>query len=277
MMKVIQYGQARLEKIVDTPYYTEGPAVDRMGNYYFSTLIGQRIFRIDKDGSIAEWARAGCPNGQFILANGDHLICDSQNNAVLRYAGNGDFIKREIYQSCMGSKIHTPNDVIADAKGNVYFTDSIRSRGKIFFLSVTGEERVAADNLDYPNGLVLSHDGKWLYVSESYKNRVLKIAVDTPGKLADEVHLFAALPCHASGRMEDNLPDGLTLDNAGNVWVAHYGMGAIYKIDVREEIIFAICLPMPLISNLIFIQDGILIVTGGYKEPGPGAVFKVYL
>lgn len=275
-MQIEQYG-ARIEKIVDTPYYTEGPAVDQMGNCYFSTLKGQRIFKINLDGNIAEWVKAGYPNGQFILPNGDHLVCDSQNNAVLRYNENGNFIKREICQTCMGRKIYTPNDVVADSSGHIYFTDSIRSKGKICFLSTSGKEQVVADNLDYPNGLVLSSDEKWLYIAESYKNRILKIAMDTPGRSVGKIHVFVTLPYHASGKMENNLPDGLTLDNEGNVWVAHYGMGAIYKIDADLEKIFSIHLPMPLISNLIFIEDKVLMVTGGYDEPGPGAVFKIYL
>lgn len=271
------YEPTGLEKIADIPYYTEGPAMDDYGNYFFTTLTGGIIFKIDSNGFQSVWAKAGCPNGQVILSDGDHLICDSGKRSIIRYSKDGKFIKNEMDRFCAGLEINTPNDVIVDSSGNIFFTDSIRNKGKVCLLSRDGKEHIIANDLDYPNGLILSQNQKWLFIAESYKNRILKMEVGNTEELLPEIEVFVTLPFNVSGKIEDNLPDGLTLDNKGNIWVAHYGMGAIHKVSIKGEILFSIKLPMPLVSNLIFIDGKTLLVTGGYGEPGPGAVFKIHL
>lgn len=266
-----------IEKIRDLPFYTEGPAMDSKGNIYCTTLSGGAILKIDTENKMSEWAYSDCPNGQIVLPDDDHLVCDVKLAAVRRFDRNGQFIKNEIEKYCDGVEIYCPNDLITDDSGNIYFTDSIRDKGKICFLGVNGERSILADDLDYPNGLVLSFDQKTLYVAESYKNRVIKIALESAGKTKDTIEVFAELPTHSSGKEIDNLPDGLALDRDGNVWVAHYGMQAIHKLSLEGELLASIDTNMPLTSNLFFYNSEVIVVTGGYGEPGPGGVFRVFL
>jgi gluconolactonase len=268
-----------IKKLLDLPFYTEGPAVDRKGNYYFSTLTGRKIGRIDAMGVYSVWGESACPNGQVILPNGEHWVCDPQQAAVSRFDRAGEFKSFVVQRFCANTQVYSPNDLVIDSHQNLYFTDSIRTDGKVFFVGVDGLELVVADGIDYANGLVLSADETLLYVSESLKNRVLVIELAEPGIPKNPAKVFANLPVHTSGNPISNLPDGLAIDYQGNVWVAHYGMQAIQVLSARGEWRFSIDTTLPLTSNLCFIEDNpkrqTLLVTGGYGEPGPGGVVLV--
>lgn len=266
-----------IEKISDLPFYTEGPAMDSKGNVYCTTLSGGAVLKFDAGNKISEWAYSDCPNGQIVFPDDDHLVCDVKLAAVRRFDSKGCFVKNEIEKYCSGIEVYCPNDLITDSNENIYFTDSVRHQGKICFVGTNGEQSILAKDLDYPNGLVLSFDQKTLYVAESYKNRILKIDLESPGRAKDDIEIFAELPMHPSGNETDNLPDGLTLDHDENVWVAHYGMQAIHKLSPEGRLLASIDTNMRLTSNLFFYDQGTIVVTGGYGEPGPGGLFRVFL
>ncbi|CAL1517241.1 SMP-30/gluconolactonase/LRE family protein [Chitinophaga sp. MM2321] len=268
---------SRVEKIADFPFYTEGPAIDSQGNIYCTTLTGGSILKVDRAQRITHWASSDCPNGQIILPNDEHLICDIGQAAIRRFDAEGQFIRNDIEKFCDDIPIHTPNDLVVDASGNIYFTDSIREEGKICFVGIDGTQRILASGLDYPNGLVVSPDQQWLYIAESYKNRIIRIDLKQPGVAMSDIKVFAALPVHPAGKPENNLPDGLTLDAGGNLWVAHYGMQAVHQLSPDGQLLLSINTAIPLTSNLVFVDEYTLIVTGGHGEPGPGSLHKIHL
>lgn len=274
-MKMKSKSYSGITKIADMPFYTEGPAVDSRGNLYCTTLAGGSILKMDAAGGILEWARSECPNGQIILPDDEHLICDVKLSAIRRFDPKGGLIRNEIEGYCSGEMVYTPNDLVADTWGNIYFTDSIRHKGKIFFLGKDGRQHVLAADLDYPNGLVLSRNQQCLYVAESYKNRIISIDLEEPGKAREGYRVFANLPQNESGQY--NLPDGLALDGYGNIWVAHYGMQAIQVLSSDGELLRSVKTGVPLTSNLTFINERTLFITGGFGEPGPGILLKYFL
>lgn len=268
-----------VKKLLDLPFYTEGPAMDAHGNFYFTALTGGFIGKIDREGVYTRWSEGNCPNGQAILENGVHLFCDSREPGIAQYDSSGNFSGFLIKNSCAETSVQSPNDLVMDANGNLYFTDSVRGEGKVFFRSAAGRECVVARNIDYANGLVLSHNERFLYVAESYQNRILVVELTGPGVAGNEPRVFADLPRHKSGDVIRNLPDGLAIDTQGRIWVAHYGMQAIQVLSAEGQWLFSIDTTLPLTSNLHFVQDEQqeqkLLVTGGYGEPGPGAVLLV--
>lgn len=266
-----------IEKLTDWPFYTEGPAIDPLGNIFFTTLTGGKIIKIDKSNRITTWAQSRCPNGQIILKNGHHLVCDVNLKSLVHFDETGKCIKTVFNESSMVQPANCPNDLIMDTPGNIYFTDSVRETGRVYFLDSRGKQKVILDQLDYPNGIALSADEKWLFVAESYKNRIIRVNLISPGKTAEEAHVFVNLPANKSGNETDNLPDGITMDKYGNLWVAHYGMGAIQIISPEGEHLLSIDIQVPLVSNLTFSNEETLIITGGYKEPGPGAILRMKL
>lgn len=264
--------QLKKSEIRDLPHYTEGPAMDDRGNIYCTTLTGGEIKMIDAQNNITTWGSSECPNGQAILSNGDHLVCDSALGSIRRFDCNGRFLRDEIHRMCARVKVEVPNDVVVDQQEGFYFTDSIRYDGKVFYRSATGRETLVISGLDYPNGLSLSHDQTTLYIAESYKNRIIRISINAPGISNGEYSVLADLPVHQSGNAFSNLPDGLAIDDKGLLWVAHYGMNAVHVIDPLRALVKTFDIVFPLVSNVFISKNCQLIVTGGYGEPGPGAI-----
>jgi gluconolactonase len=266
----------KTECLTKIPWYTEGPVVDIDGNVFFTTLLGGVILKLDIKGIVSNWAKAKMPNGQIILDDGDHLVCDSGDRSISRFSSEGEFRGNDIQMDCAGKTIHVPNDLAVDAFGGIYFTDSIRKDGQVFYFSRDGCQRRIASHLDYPNGIALSNDGKFLFVAESYRNRIILISLKSPGITEGEWELFTELPYHPSGDATKNLPDGIKIDLLGQLWVAHYGMHSVHVYSESGKFKKSISTDFPLTSNLCITQNE-LIVTGGYSEPGPGGVLKMVI
>lgn len=260
----------QIDRIV-LPWYTEGPVVDKQGNLYFTTLSdGHIMCMMKQSGDVVKWAKGIKPNGQIILDNGEHLVCDSGDASVKRYDENGQYKGYLIKDTCAGKQIHVPNDLVADGNDGVYFTDSIREHGKVCYVGPDGKQSILAEKLDFPNGIALSPDGKMLFVAESYQNRIIYFPLVEPGVTVGKWDLFSELPKNKNSTGY-NLPDGIKLDKEGALWVAHYGMQAVQKLNKDGNLIKTIMVDFPLPSNLCFTNHQ-LIITGGQGEPGPGGV-----
>jgi gluconolactonase len=265
----------QVQKLADLAFYSEGPVVNSAGEWFVTTLSGGQILRVFPDGRTAVWAPGDCPNGQVVLSNGEHLACESGSGRIASYRADGSFAGYIINRTCGGIPVQTPNDLLVDSEGNLYFTDSVRANGKVFFRGSDGTEKCLADDIDYANGIALNPAQTLLYVAESYANRIRVYDLTTPGN-PGPAYSCIDLPAHSSGDAAYNLPDGLDTDREGRLWVAHYGMQSIQIISPDDTWLFSIDTGLPLTSNLVFISDEPsrkqLLVTGGYGEPGPGAV-----
>lgn len=267
-----------VEKLADLDFYTEGPVIDNDHNFFVTTLSGGKIIQLKNGKEAEQWAVGTCPNGQVILNNGDHWFCDSSTARITAYHPDGSFKAVILENRCAGTRFTTPNDLILDSKENLYFTDSVPENGKVFFLGVDGQEILISDKIDYANGLALNSAEDILYVAESYGNRILAFHLNNERQVTER-HTLIDLPAHSSGNRVQNLPDGLALDREGRLWVAHYGMQAVHIISTEGDLLFSIDTNLPLTSNLAFVKDTPfqkqILVTGGYGEPGPGAVMLI--
>lgn len=265
--------KAKVQMLVHSDFYTEGPVIDREGSIYFTTLAGGKIMKIDRDGSVTNWAESSCPNGQRILSNGDHLVCESEESKVIRIDESGKKVEVAAQGEIEGVPIRTPNDLVVDEGSGFYFTDSIRHSGAVYFIGNDGLKCLVASNVDYPNGICLSKDQTKLFVAESYQNRILIIELDGPGNAASDPKVFCELPSNKKAGKTGNLPDGILMDNSGRIWVAHYGMQAVQVVSPQGSIVATYDTGIPLTSNLCFTKEKSgLLVTGGSGEPGPGFV-----
>jgi len=266
--------QKAIEQLAELSWYTEGPVMDTAGNIYCTTLNGGSIIQIDKRGTISKWAESNCPNGQLILPGGDHLVCESELAAICRFNPNGQFLGYDLQGFCDGQRVFKPNDIAVDHEGGIYFTDSIRHAGKVCYYAPDGRQQIIISTLDFPNGIALSKDCTQLFVAESYQNRILVIPLKSSGIPGGRWEKFSDLPVHSSGEIIKNLPDGIKTDALGRLWVAHYGMQAVQVLSAEGKLINSIETTYPLTSNL-FLHNNEVIVTGGFREPGPGGVLKI--
>lgn len=271
----------KIVKLFEVPNYCEGVVFDHDGNGYISH--GQVVTKFTADGKHAIWAKMRAPNGHKILADGSHLICDGDFNAVLRLDRDGKLMG-QASSMCDGQPLRAPNDLTLDTpNGGFYFTDPGGSDdkkliGTIHYVDGKGRTHLVAKELAFPNGIVLTPDGKKLLVAESKKNRVIAYDVLSPGKVGP-LQVFAELPAK-EGEQIDNQPDGMCLDTEGNLYVAHYGMRQVQVLDPQGKLIRRYPGGNLTTSNVGFSgpKMNVLYITGGLgAESGGGGLFRIEL
>ena len=275
--------KAKTVEMFRVPKYCEGVCFDHAGRGYISW--GKTITRFELDGKHAPWAETGAPNGHKILADGTHLVCDASQHAVLRLSAGGDMLEPASKESG-GKPLRGPNDLTLDtASGGFYFSDPGGSSlanpiGTIHYVDKAGKTTTLDDGLCFPNGIVLTPDGKKLLLAESQKNRVLIYEVTAPGKVGER-KVFAELPMKDAAKGQiDNQPDGMCLDAAGNLYVAHYGMKQVQVLDQSGKLIRQYDGGNTTTSNVAFGGPNMdqLFITGGIgPEAGEGGLFRIDL
>ncbi len=266
-------------EVLRVPSYCEGIVFDHEGNAYISH--GKFITRITPKGKAKVWAEIPAPNGHKVLADDTHLVCD--RGAVLHLDVQGKIIGKASWE-CDGQPLREPNDLTLDpANGGFYFTDPGGSRekpiGTVHYVDAHDRTHLVAGHIHFPNGIVLRPDGKTLLVDESYRNRVLEFPVLSPGKVGP-MRVFADLPSK-QGEQMDNQPDGMCLDEDGNLYVAHYGMRQVQVLDPQGKIIRRYPAGNLMTSNVAFGGPNMdqLFITGGLESEGsgPGVLFRLDL
>ena len=209
--------------------FTEGPALAPDGSILFSD-IGNTMYRYDPmTGQTAVFRKpSGRSNGLMFNQKGELIACEGANTGGGRRIsittgidGAKDGTVKTLADGIDGKRFNSPNDLAIDAAGNVYFTDP-RYVGSdprdldyegVFIVAPGGKVRVATREVQKPNGILVSPDGKTVYVSDNNPqgNRHLcAFAVRPDGTLAER----RVLCDFGTGRGID----GMTLDTAGNIY-----------------------------------------------------------
>jgi gluconolactonase len=241
---------------------------DRDQALYYVEWAGDKIWRL-KDGKkelFAETAEGDGPCGLDQDADGNLWVAMYTSGNMVLYSPEGKELKR--HREGPRGEFVGPNDLVIDQGGGIYFTDSGdfeddwmtgREAGKLYFLSPQGEIALLDENISYANGIALSPDGSRLYVNEHRKNRILAYPVGGPGQIGprevfaqlDDACLSLEEVCFEVG------PDGMTIDAAGHLWVAHYHSGAMLEITPEGAVARKLFLPKgDTPTNASFSADG---------------------
>src|SRR5690242_6431996 len=169
---------AKVEKVWGDGEFTEGPAYGPGGCVYFSD-IGNRILKYDPaSGKTGEYRKpSGRANGLEFDAQGRLIACEGANTGGGRRVSitDKDGTVRTLADRWQGKRFNSPNDLAIDRQGRVYFTDP-RYVGDepreldfeaVFLVSPDGSVRIATREVSKPNGILVSPDGKTVYVSDN--------------------------------------------------------------------------------------------------------------
>jgi gluconolactonase len=240
-------------KVLDNLNFPEGPAWDGKEYLYLSNCYGSWITRFDgnKFDTLAAKTNDSLSiektNGLAIGKDGYIYACEYGYGAILKIALDG---KLEILCSgYAGEKFNRPNDIVIDNSRNIYFTDPKSydpkiPDGRIFRIDIKENKvKLVAEEICFPNGINISPEGKRIYVSESAKNRIISYDIDNYGMLINK-NTFIDLP--------GGDPDGIDIDENGNLYVAHFGGKSLYIISPEGKIIQKIETPGKKPSNTEF-------------------------
>jgi gluconolactonase len=206
-------------------------AFDRGGNLWAGGEAGQ-VYRIDPAGRVEQIANLGSFNaGLAFSPNGELFVCNP-SLGIVHVAPNGQHAVFATHAS--EHKLICPNYPVFDRAGNLYITDSgqwKKRNGALTRFKPDGSGEVVAGDLGYANGLALSADERTLFMVESDTDRVYRFDIGS-----DETPSRACLFAENVGR----LPDGLALDESGNLYASCYASDDIHRmISTGEKTLFA--------------------------------------
>ena len=226
------------EKLRGRAHLLEGPSFDRAGNLHCVDTRMSRIYRIGQDAAWSVLADYdGQPNGLKIHRDGRIFIADRKHGVmVLDPAGGQPEIL--VAGPADGGRFLGLNDLVFSDTGDLYFTDQGRSGlqnpcGRVFRYTADGTLTCLIDTVPSPNGLVLSARGNALFIAVTRANCVWRMELDDP---EHRTGLFVQLP--SAG------PDGLALDEKGNLAVAHPTFGAVWLFSRLAEPLMCIRSPL---------------------------------
>ena len=222
---------------VATKSFLEGPSFDREGNLYVVDIPHGRIFRISPSGKfdvVAEYD--GEPNGLKIHRDGRIFVADYKNGLMRLDPASGAVTP--MLERRRSERFKGLNDLFFGANGDLYFTDQGETglhdpTGRVYRLTPEGRLDCLVGTVPSPNGLVMDRDEKALFVAATRGNCVWRLPNPWEASSA-KVGVFVQLSGGPGG------PDGLALDDAGNLAVAHFGLGCVWVFTPHGEPLYRV-------------------------------------
>lgn len=212
--------------------FLEGPSFDRAGDLFVVDIPYGRILRVSPEGEWELFAEYdGWPNGLKIHKDGrivitDHrlglMVIDPENRKVEPLLTH---VRREGFKGT--------NDLVFASNGDLYFTDQGQTglqdpSGCVFRMRTDGQIDCLIDNVPSPNGLVLTPDESALLLAVTRANQIWRLPLHTDGTTS-KVSAFITLTGGLAG------PDGLAIDQDGNLAIAHCGLGTVWLFNRLGE------------------------------------------
>ena len=208
---------AQLEPWLDGFAFLEGPRW-RAGRLWFSDMHARRVYAASEDGALEAIARVPeCPSGLGWLPDGRLLVVSMEDRKLLRREASGELVTHAELGSV--ATYHC-NDMVVDAAGRAYvgnFGFDLHTQQKpraaaLALVQPSGAVSIAARDLQFPNGAVITPEGRTLIVGESFGQRLTAFDIDRESGALSNRRVWAQLT--------GSVPDGICLDAEGAIWVA---------------------------------------------------------
>lgn len=275
---------AVIERLAEGFLWAEGPVwMDKF--LVFSDVPTNRVYKweegqgisvfLEPSGYTGSQPRGGEPgaNGLTRDSKGRLVLCQHGDRRVSRLESDGKLtILAQFYK---WRRFNSPNDLVYDSQGNLYFTDppyglaanmadprkEIPYQG-VFLVRQDGAVVLLADQISRPNGIALSPDEKVLYMANSDPDKPVIYAFDRlpNGLVTGQRVLFDATELARSGRK--GLPDGLKVDLQGNLFAT--GPGGVLVIAPDGRLLGTLLTDEPT-ANCAWGNDGsVLYITANH-------------
>ncbi|QDV26865.1 SMP-30/gluconolactonase/LRE family protein [Aureliella helgolandensis] len=273
---------AKMEILGSGFTWTEGPVWmgGAEGHLLFSDIPRNSIFQWSQDSGIrlfmspsgytgvTYYGLEPGSNGLLKDLQGRLVMCEHGDRRISVLTEQGG--KRTLTDNYQGKRFNSPNDAILKRNGDLYFTDPPYGLPErftdphreidfcgVYRLSPDGTVTLLTKEIERPNGLAFSPDESTLYVAQSHPEHATwtSFPVQADGTLGKGHEFYDAT--HRVGA-ELGLPDGMTVDGAGNLWAS--GPGGIYIFSSEAKLLGRLLTGLAT-SNCTFGPEGWLYVT----------------
>ena len=263
-------------QLVDRVNFGEGPRWHD-GELWYSDFYQRRVYRVAADGTRTTVVEIDDrPSGLGWMPDGDLLIVSMTARRLLRYDGATTTVHADLSEV---APINC-NDMVVDADGNAYvghFGFDLEAGesfvpASVVLVRADGTVEVAADELAFPNGSVITPDGATLIVGQSFGGEYAAFDIGDDATLSNR-RTWSSVPGTA--------PDGCTLDAEGGIWFSDALGSQVVRVVEGGEVTDTIATPMPTFACMLGGDDGrtlhALCAPGSHPdkvagEPG-GAIF----
>lgn len=262
---------ARIEILANGFEWSEGPVwSSQLNSVLFSDVPENVIYSWNEDkglgvftrpigysGEVPNLKKAGT-NGLTIDAEGNLIICMHGDRKITKLEQLNINKKATVVNSFDGNLLNSPNDLVYDSKGNLYFTDppygllegdddklkEIPFNG-VYKLSPNGDIEVLIKDLTRPNGISISNDEKTLYVANSDNSNPIIMEYELSEFGVKNPQIF--FDGNELSRKDIGLFDGLKVHPTGNVFATGPGGVLVIKENgdhigtIRTEVKTANC------------------------------------
>jgi len=255
-LPLIVEGAGLVEVYSSASTYFEGPTWDPVTNkLYFTNRTDNQLLRLDSPGSATVWMSSTPEtNGTFLSLEGRLLTVDENPKQISSHQiGASSPEDSQVLADHADGIDKKPNDLCQTENGNIYFTGPDWSPGPtnqgVYLLESDSTVTRVASGLYQPNGIIASNDGTRLYVAESSSSnttwkRWWVFPINPDGTLGTGTVFFKP-----TSPPSDKDPDGMTIDERGNLYFA--GLGGIWIVSPQGEQLEMVPVP-EFCSNITF-------------------------
>lgn len=212
--------------LADNFNFLEGPRWHD-GKLWLSDMQGGIVYTLTEDGRREEVVQVPArPSGLGFMPDGSLLIVSMEDEKLLRLKDGQMTVHADLARFVTGH----PNDMVVDDQGRAYVGNfgydllggAEPKDANLVLVMPNGDARVVADDLVFPNGTVITPDGKTLVVAETFANKLTAFDISEDGSLSGR-RTYGAIP--------DAGPDGICLDIDGGIWVSGFLAGKFYRME----------------------------------------------
>lgn len=293
---------SNLVKVAEGFHFLEGPRWHE-NKLWFSDMHGYKVYNMDTSGNISTIAEIPeQPSGLGWLPDGSLIIVSMLDRRLMKLKNGELSIHADMSQL-------TPfqcNDMVISKDGTAYVgnfgTESVESKINktcLISVSVEGEAKICTYGLLFPNGTVISSDGKELIVGETFGGNLTSFEINESGELANRAIWARVMPLHfkiitsiirflniplkESNSTPFPVPDGICLDSDNGIWIASPTTSEVIRYKKGGKITDRIVTPQPAYACMLGGENGkeLFILTAGSsnpqfcKENKTGEIYKI--
>jgi len=237
----------KVHKVAGGFRFLEGPLWMKEGYLIVSDLSANKIYKITNEGKAEVFVdnsgytgtdTTNLPehkgsNGLAFDKEGNVLVCQHGNHAIAMIKKNGTL--HSVVDSYKGKRLNSPDDLVVKSDGSIYFTDppyglkngdkderKVQEQNGIYRYH-NGSLTLLSTDYRYPNGIALSPDEKYLYVSSYDLNELLRRYEIAPDGTLKNGKIFST-----------TIGDGVKVDSRGNVYLCNWQGVHIFSPDGKE-------------------------------------------